>query len=65
MKNVKQIFVIIFMLAFILSISSINAFAATVTQDNLEVTLVTDKEKYSENEQIKTTLTVKITTTPL
>lgn len=47
------------MLAFILSISSINAFAATVTQDNLEVTLVTDKEKYSENEQIKTTLTVK------
>ena len=59
MKNVKQIFVIIFMLAFILSISSINAFAATVTQDNLEVTLVTDKEKYSENEQIKTTLTVK------
>lgn len=59
MKNVKRIFVIIFMLAFILSISSINAFAATVTQDNLEVTLVTDKEKYSENEQIKTTLTVK------
>ena len=47
------------MLAFIISISSINAFAATVTQDNLEVTLVTDKEKYSENEQIKTTLTVK------
>lgn len=59
MKNVKRIFVITFMLAFILSISSINAFAATVTQDNLEVTLVTDKEKYSENEQIKTTLTVK------
>lgn len=59
MKNVKRIFVITFMLAFIISISSINAFAATVTQDNLEVTLVTDKEKYSENEQIKTTLIVK------
>ena len=59
MKNVKRIFVITFMLAFIISISSINAFAATVTQDNLEVTLVTDKEKYAEDEQIKTTLTVK------
>lgn len=47
------------MLAFILSISSINAFAATVTQDNLEVTLVTDKEKYAEDEQIKATLTVQ------
>lgn len=59
MKNVKRIFVITFMLAFILSISSINAFAATVTQDNLEVTLVTDKEKYAEDEQIKATLTVQ------
>lgn len=47
------------MLAFIISISSINAFAATVTQDNLEVTLVTDKEKYAEDEQIKATLTVQ------
>ena len=45
MKNAKRFFVITFMLAFIISISSINAFAATVTQDNLEVTLVTDKEK--------------------
>ena len=59
MKNVKRIFVITFMLAFIISISSINAFAATVTQDNLEVTLVTDKEKYAEDEQIKATLTVE------
>ena len=59
MKNAKRFFVITFMLAFIMSISSINAFAATVTQDNLEVTLVTDKEKYAEDEQIKTTLTVK------
>lgn len=59
MKNAKRFFVIAFILAFIVSISSINVFAATVTQDNLEVTFVTDKEKYSENEQIKTTLTVK------
>ena len=59
MKNAKRFFVITFILAFIVSISSINVFAATVTQDNLEVTFVTDKEKYSEDEQIKTTLTVK------
>lgn len=42
-----------------MSISSINVSAATVTQDNLEVTLVTDKESYSENEKIEATLTVK------
>lgn len=44
-----------------LSISSAHAFAATTTQDGLEVALATDKEEYSKGEQITATLTVKNT----
>lgn len=60
MKNrFRRFFAIVFIIAVVLSFSGINAFAATETQDNLEVTLVTDKDEYAENEQINTKLTVK------
>lgn len=59
MKTISRFFAITFIFAVLLSISNLSAFAKTVTQDNLEVSLVADKESYSENEQIKTTLTVK------
>ena len=59
MTRIKKIIAVVTMITVLLGISGLHTFAATVTQDNLEVTLVTDKEKYSENEQIKTTLTVK------
>lgn len=50
----------IFFLAMMLCIGMIAlpAFAASSTQDGLEVTLTTDKEAYSQNEQIVTIVTV-------
>ena len=59
MKKIKKLLASVFVVAIILSLANINAFAAMVTQDNLEVTLVTDKGKYAESEPIKATLTVK------
>lgn len=44
-----------------LGISGINVFAATQTQDGLEVTLTTDKESYSKNDPITISLSVKNT----
>ena len=55
----RRIFSLVLAFVALLCISGLHAFAATVTQDGLEVTLVTDKAEYSANEQIKTTLTVK------
>ena len=55
----RRIFALVLAFVVLLCISGLHAFAATVTQDGLEVTLVTNKAEYSANEQIKTTLTVK------
>ena len=58
MKVLKKLMVV---LVILFSFSSVQAFATTLTQDGLEVTLTTNKEKYSKNEQITATLTVKNT----
>lgn len=58
MSKFKKLITVVTIITILLCISGVQTFAATVTQDNLEVTLITDKEEYSENEQIKTTLTV-------
>ena len=52
-----------FLLMFLLCVGmlSVSAFAASTSQDGLKVTLSTDKEKYSQNEKIVTTLTVENT----
>ena len=55
----RRIFSLVLAFVALLCISGLHAFAVTVIQDGLEVTLVTDKAEYSANEQIKTTLTVK------
>lgn len=43
------------------SIAGMNVFAASTTQDGLEVTLITDKNDYSESDSITTILTVRNT----
>lgn len=43
------------------SIAGMNVFAASTTQDGLEVSLTTDKEAYSKEEKITATLSVKNT----
>lgn len=50
-----------FLLMFLLCVGmlSVSAFAASTSQDGLKVTLSADKEKYSQNEKIVTTLTVE------
>lgn len=52
-----------FLLMFLLCVGmlSVSAFAASTSQDGLKVTLSADKEKYSQNEKIVTTLTVENT----
>lgn len=61
MKFYKKILSVLVVFTFILSVSSINVFAATTTQDGLEVTFTTDKSSYSNTDDIVTTLTVKNT----
>lgn len=61
MKFFKKILSVLVVFTFILSVSSINVFAATTTQDGLEVTFTTDKSSYSNTDDIVTTLTVKNT----
>lgn len=59
MKKIRRTVAITFVIAIILSMSAVNVFAATKTQDNIDVSFVTNKDSYNENEQIKTTLKVK------
>lgn len=58
MKTLKK--VQMFLTAVVLSIGmmAVPVLAASTSQDGLEVTLTTDKEEYSQGEQIVTTLTV-------
>ena len=53
----------VFLTAIFLSLTmvAIPAFAASTTEDGLEVTLFTDKKEYSQGEQITAILTVKNT----
>ena len=59
MKVVKKFTTFLLMLILCISLTAIPAFAESLTQDGLEVTLITDKPEYSQSEQIVTTLTVK------
>lgn len=61
MKLIKKITAIVVIAVALFSVAGINAFAATDTQDGLEVTLTTDKEAYSKDEKITATLLVKNT----
>ena len=61
MKVVKKFTTFLLMLILCISLTAIPAFAESLTQDGLEVTLITDKSEYSQSEQIITTLTVKNT----
>ena len=61
MKVVKKFTTFLLMLILCISLTAIPAFAESLTQDGLEVTLITDKPEYSQSEQIVTTLTVKNT----
>lgn len=61
MKVVKKFTSFLLMLILCISLTAIPAFAESLTQDGLEVTLITDKSEYSQSEQIVTTLTVKNT----
>lgn len=58
MRKIQKLFIVLFTLVFCFGISTIPAFAASVSQDGLEVTLVTDKTAYDEDEQITATLVV-------
>ncbi|MBP3892002.1 MAG: S8 family serine peptidase, partial [Solobacterium sp.] len=58
-KNTSRIVALVLSLLLCISIIGIIASAATVTKDDLEVTLVTDKEEYSASEPIIATISVK------
>lgn len=58
MRKIQKLFIVLFTLVFCFGISTIPAFAASVSQDGLEVTLVTDKTAYDQDEQITATLVV-------
>ena len=59
MKKFKKLSIIMLAVIVLLSISTVQAFAVTSTQDGLEVTLTANKDEYSMGENIITTLTVK------
>ncbi|HIU69604.1 MAG TPA: VWA domain-containing protein [Candidatus Scubalenecus merdavium] len=58
MRKIQKLFIVLFTLVLCFGISTIPAFAASVSQDGLEVTLVTDKTAYEQDEQITATLVV-------
>lgn len=62
MKWLKRLSAIAVSTVMILSITSMNVFAASNTQDGLEISLTTDKEAYTQDEKITATLAVKNTT---
>lgn len=61
MKGMRKLSAILLAVMLCVGMINIPVFAATSTQDGLEVTLTTDKESYSQNDQIEATLTVKNT----
>ena len=61
MKKIKNIPVFLLTLMLCIGMMSMPVFAASSTQDGLEITLTTDKDEYNQSDQIKATLTVKNT----
>lgn len=58
MRKIHKLFIMLLTLVLCFSLSTIPAFAASASQDGLEVTLVTDKTAYEQDEQITATLVV-------
>lgn len=58
MRAIKKIPVFLLTMILCIGLMAMPAFAASSSQDGLEVTLTTDKESYSQSEQIVATLTV-------
>lgn len=58
MKTMKKVSAFLLMVVLCMSVMVMPAFAVSTSQDGLEVTLTTDKETYSQSEQIVATLTV-------
>ena len=63
MKFLKRISAVAISMIMMCSIAEMNVFAASTKQDGLEVSIMTDKENYIENEKITATLSVKNTNT--
>lgn len=61
MKKLKKLSAILVAMLVLFSAITTTAFAADVSQDGLEVSLITNKEAYEQGEQIAATLTVKNT----
>ena len=61
MKGMRKLSAILLAVMLCVGIINIPVFAATTSQDGLEVTLTTDKDEYSQGEEITATLTVKNT----
>lgn len=58
MKTMKKLFVLLTALLLCMGMSVVSAFAATVTEDGVDVTLTTDADAYEEGDDITATLTV-------
>lgn len=58
MKNIKKISIILVTIAILFCVNSLQVFATTSIQDGIDVNLTTNKENYSKDEQITTTLTI-------
>ena len=61
MKRKRKLSVILLVVMLCIGILNIPVFAATKVQDGLEITLTSDKEKYSQGDEIVATLTIKNT----
>lgn len=61
MKNKNKILSVIVVLVILTITNCLTVFATQKNQDGLEARIVTDKENYSTNENIKTSITVKNT----
>ena len=64
MKVWKKCGVLFLTVLLCITMMAVPALAASDSQDGLEVTLTTDKEKYSKSEEIAATLTVRLTVSP-
>ena len=61
MKFLKRLSAVAVSAVMMFSITSVNVFAASITQDGLEVSLTTDKETYVKDEEITATISIKNT----
>lgn len=61
MKTIQKYLAVLMMVLLCVGILTMPAYAATKSQDGMEVTLATDKDTYSQGENIVATLTVKNT----